>query len=1799
MAGDAGGEDEGSPSQGGYVGRAEFMLSIGRIMDMLKQLAQRGECETPPPQVPDHALREGVEPARIGEDAPGRRPGKEVAAEGSRREVEGRELFPSPASAVAPAGLVARVDLARPPARGSPFCELVLSAPVPEGFREPETTYYAGKDDPLQHLQWFEDAVSIRPMTDAFKCRLFAITLKDKARDWFHQLPAGSIYCFEDLSRSFQLRFSTSKKRKKNPESIFLIKQKTDESLAQYVDRFQEEILDIQEVPGFALQMAFTVGLREGFFKMSLTRKAPLSFEGLMEKAAKEIAMEAANPAFARKLVRLTEGEQRESGGTRQQEGRRREEPRGPVHPELGWRQPGGPVQGPGRGPPQGGRNFYPGPGRFHPLGWGHGPRPLPPPAQQAMAIGRGRGRGRERGRAIGGRRRNPQDGRCGGGVLPYCDFHEEEGHATATCPEFLELRRGRGGEDQRPPVQIVEMPGAAEEDRCVDRSDTGDRGGIGVIHGVVGIEATRKASLHTMYRRSVASTSQAPPPDEKITFSRRDLPDHEDPFCDALVIQTAIENFTVSRILVDNGSSVNVIFKKAFNEMRVEARRVLAADGPLFGFSGERKEVEGGVGLQVTLGGLSRNCRFVIVDAPSSYNAIFGRPLISAFRCVPSSFHQCLKLNSGGTQIRVRGDPKATRECYVTAVNTISWKGDAEELEKKMAGGEELEKEGGGERGIAVEPTIAGEQVAGGEELVREEARVGESLVAEVEMAGGEELEKEGGGERGIVVEPAMAGEQVAGGEELVREEARVGESLVAEVEMAEGEELEREEGGGDSGIAVEPAMAGKQVAREREHRGNEGSIDEKKRKRASPEGDLGREKGRAQERVAVVEGRGVEYGAKDLEEDLRDPEEEEPSRLRAAVEVLEVEILTKDGRREKIKISGELTPKDQEEIRRCVKESIDVFAWSAADMPGIDADVACHRLNLDPKVRPIQQKKRAIAFKMARPIREEVEKLLQAGFISANRYPGWVSNIVMVKKGKGKWRMCIDFSLLNKACPKDCYPLPRIDALVDSAVGFSLMSFLDAFSGYHQIRMHPPDVKDVTFVTEDGCFSYNMMPFRLKNAGATYQRMMDQIFREQKGRNLEVYADDLMVKSRDLGSHVLDLQETFATVRKYKMRLNPLKCVFGASTGKFLGHLLTPAGVEPNPDKVKAILELKSPRNAKEVQRLTGKLAGLSRFLSKAGERCSSFFRTLRGGREFEWTLECEKAFEALKQQLTQTPLLQGPREGESLFLYLGVGTGAVSSVLVREEGKKQFPIYYVSRVLKKAELKYPILEKLAFALIMSARKLRPYFQAHAIQVVTDHPLRRILEGVEHSGRLTKWSIELSEFDLSYIPREAIKAQVVADFLADYVVEAGEVEVSPVAAWDMLVDGASGKNSFGGGVILTSPEGTRIEQALKIRFTLTNNHAEYEAIIAGLRLARDLGIQDIRVFTDSLVVARHINGEFEVREPTLQLYLVKIKGIVGQFHSFSVQHVPREESARADSLAKHGPQAGGTMTELFRPSIEEGEIMEVDQEVSWMDPFVTFLATGRLPEGDLERKRIRYKSAYYLLKEGVLYRKTLSGLLARCVSEKETSKVLEEVHSGECGSHSGSRTLEGRTFGFPWFITLESTEGELGGTTPSVLWALRTTPNTATGETPFKLSHGSEAVIPVEFEVESPRVTTAKEGDERWQVDNGEEQRLSLDLVEELRELASIRQEEAKRRMSRYFDKHIRVKQFQKGDLVLKKVDVAGRGASVGKLNPNWEGPFIVKEALKSGGYHLQDVDGVPLDRARSGDDLKRFYP
>jgi hypothetical protein len=202
------------------------------------------------------------------------------------------------------------------------------------------------------------------------------------------------------------------------------------------------------------------------------------------------------------------------------------------------------------------------------------------------------------------------------------------------------------------------------------------------------------------------------------------------------------------------------------------------------------------------------------------------------------------------------------------------------------------------------------------------------------------------------------------------------------------------------------------------------------------------------------------------------------------------------------------------------------------------------------------------------------EVEKLLEAGLIREVRYQTWVANPVMVKKSDGTWRMCIDFKDLNNACPKDCYPLPNIDDKVDSLAAFPLKCFLDAYKGYHQIQMTDEDEDKTAFYTDVGIFCFRKMPFGLKNTGATYQRLMDNAFKKQIGRNLEVYVDDIVIKSKDEENLVEDITETFTKLREINMKLNPKKCSFGVEEGKFLGVVVTKDGFQANPEKVDAVL-------------------------------------------------------------------------------------------------------------------------------------------------------------------------------------------------------------------------------------------------------------------------------------------------------------------------------------------------------------------------------------------------------------------------------------------------------------------------------------------------------------------------------------------------------------------------------------------------------------------------------------------------
>ncbi|KAL0356123.1 UNVERIFIED_CONTAM: Retrovirus-related Pol polyprotein from transposon opus [Sesamum radiatum] len=349
--------------------------------------------------------------------------------------------------------------------------------------------------------------------------------------------------------------------------------------------------------------------------------------------------------------------------------------------------------------------------------------------------------------------------------------------------------------------------------------------------------------------------------------------------------------------------------------------------------------------------------------------------------------------------------------------------------------------------------------------------------------------------------------------------------------------------------------------------------------------------------------------------------------------------------------------------------------------------------------------------------------------------------------------------------------------------------------------------------------------------------------MFRNQVGTTMEVYVDDMLVKSRKENDHLEDLKQAFDVMRAYGMKLNPSKCTFGVRGGKFLGYMVSERGIKANPEKIEAISQIKSPRSLKEVQKLTGKIASLSRFISKSADRSLLFFKSLGKAKEFKWTKECEQALQSLKSYLATPPLLVNPKQGETLFLYLVVSEQAVSTVLISESEKVQNPVYYVSKMLQGAEKRYTQIEKLALALVITARKLRPYFQSHKIVVLTNHPLGHIMTRPDASGRLVKWAVELGEYDIEYQSRTAVKAQVLADFVVEF---AGDPAQEEKGGWLMHVDGSSNTNNGGVGIWLQGPAGVEIEVAAKLSFAATNNEAEYEALILGLQLAQEAGARN-----------------------------------------------------------------------------------------------------------------------------------------------------------------------------------------------------------------------------------------------------------------------------------------------------------------------------------------------------------------
>ncbi|XP_022024666.1 uncharacterized protein LOC110925001 [Helianthus annuus] len=617
------------------------------------------------------------------------------------------------------------------------------------------------------------------------------------------------------------------------------------------------------------------------------------------------------------------------------------------------------------------------------------------------------------------------------------------------------------------------------------------------------------------------------------------------------------------------------------------------------------------------------------------------------------------------------------------------------------------------------------------------------------------------------------------------------------------------------------------------------------------------------------------------------------------------------------------------------------------------------------------------------------------------------------------------------QQGMPQRLLLLAEIDKKIDSLAPYRWKCFLDCYKGYHQVQMKLEDEDKTAFRTDLGIFCYTKMPFGLKNAGATYQRLMDKIFAEDIRKHIEVYIDDLVIKSPEEDQMLKDIEKTFNSLRSVNMKLNPAKCSFGMEEGKFLGFIVTNGGFKVNPEKVQAIERMSSPRTIKKMQRLAGCLATLNRFLSNHAAKSYPFISTLRNcvkKQEFKWTPEAETAFQQMKECLIKLRTLTASFEKEPLILYLSSSDKAVWSVLLVERNRVQTPIYYVSRVLTDPETRYSTMEKLVLALLHAFRRLRKYFTGHVIIILTNFHIGTILQKPETSGRLAKWAIELGVHNILYRPRPAIKGQVLAEFITEVPVEKikdCKIVETPVKdtsneLWLLYTDGASNEDGAGAGLRLVRPEKHEFTYAIKLDFKNTNNEAKYEAFLAGLRLAIKMGAKNLQVRVDSLLIASQINGLYDAKGEVMALYLDQAKELLKQFKSYKVVHINRSENKPADALSKLASTSFQHLAKdvrievLKNPSVllRQVNVIEVGQP-SWMTPIIQYLQEGILPESKAEARKIQNKALHYEMNGGILYRKSFLGPLLRCVDPQNANYLIREIHEGICGIHVGPRMV------------------------------------------------------------------------------------------------------------------------------------------------------------------------------------------
>jgi ribonuclease HI len=425
-----------------------------------------------------------------------------------------------------------------------------------------------------------------------------------------------------------------------------------------------------------------------------------------------------------------------------------------------------------------------------------------------------------------------------------------------------------------------------------------------------------------------------------------------------------------------------------------------------------------------------------------------------------------------------------------------------------------------------------------------------------------------------------------------------------------------------------------------------------------------------------------------------------------------------------------------------------------------------------------------------------------------------------------------------------------------------------------------------------------------------------------------------------------------------------------------------------------------------------------------------------------KFQWTTEAQEALEALKKFLTTPPVLKPPHRAtpsqsvEDLLLYISCTTHVVSTALVVERVEEghaypvQHPVYFISEVLGPLKIRYPQVQKLLYAVLQTARKLRHYFDDHKVIVVTGFPIGDILHNKEAIGRIAKWACKLGAHDIEFQPRMAIKTQAMVDFVSEWTEHQVLDNPEVTEVWRMYFDGSLKLQGAGAGILFIAPGGEQLKYALQLLFPASNNAAEYETLVHGLSITASLDIKKLMVYGDSLVVISQINKDWDCSTDSMGKYCAAVRKLEYKFEGLEFHHVERDRNTAADALSKLGSSRALAPPRIFvqeisQPSILSNQVEECNalsqpeaDPNDWREPIIRYIKNEEESDDKAIAEHNARQSAHYTIIGGLLYRRGAAGVLMKCIHSATGKQLLDEIHAGQCGIHAASRTLVGKTF-------------------------------------------------------------------------------------------------------------------------------------------------------------------------------------